>query len=109
MKQKKSATVCGRCGCILFYTGKDCVFCPAADDILQNVRAPLEVEDDVVCRIDIENLNGDGLEAPVTTIPMIQICDTTITGIPDESSVRDALIAMHVKSCYYESQNVRLT
>jgi hypothetical protein len=109
MSQKKSATVCGRCGCILFYSGEDCMFCPAADDILQNVREPLEVEDDVICRIDIENLNGEALESPVTTIPLIRICDTTITGIPDESSVRDALIAMLVKSCYYESQNGKFT
>jgi hypothetical protein len=105
MNPKKSETVCGRCGCILFYTGENCMFCPAADDILQGVREPLEVEDSAICRIDIENMNGDTMEPPVTSIPMMRICDTTITGIPDESSVRDALIAMLVKSCYYESQN----
>jgi len=81
------------------------MFCPAADEILHDVKAPLEVEDSAVCKIDIDKMNGDALEAPITTIPLIRICDTTITGLPDESSVRDALIAMLVKSCYYESQN----
>ncbi len=106
MNPKKSATVCGRCGCILFYSGEDCVFCPAADNILQSVSEPLEIEDSAICRIDIENMNGDALDAPITTIPLMRICDTTMTGIPDESSVRDALIAMLVKSCYYESQKI---
>jgi hypothetical protein len=81
------------------------MFCPAADDVLQCVRAPLEVEDSAICRIDVEKMNGDAQDAPVTSIPMMRICETTITGIPDESSVRDALISMLVKSCYYESQN----
>ncbi len=81
------------------------MFCPAADEILEDVRAPLEVEDSAICRIDIEDMNEDTLDAPVTSIPMMRICDTTITGLPDESSVRDALIAMLVKSCYYESQD----
>jgi hypothetical protein len=81
------------------------MFCPVADEILQDVRGPLEVEDSAICRIDIENINGDSLESTVSTIPLMRICDTTITGLPDESSVRDAIIAMLVKSCYYESQN----
>ena len=81
------------------------MFCPAADEILQVVSEPLEVEDSAICRIDIENMNEDTLDSPVTTIPLMRICDTTITGLPDESSVRDALIAMLVKSCYYESQS----
>ncbi|MFX1270706.1 MAG: hypothetical protein ACFFAX_03410 [Promethearchaeota archaeon] len=105
MTMTNSSTVCGRCGCILFYTGENCTFCPAADEVLQDVREPLEVEDSAICRIDIENINEDSLDPPVPTIPLIRICDTTITGLPDESSVRDALIAMLVKSCYYESQN----
>jgi len=81
------------------------MFCPAADEILQDVRVPLEVEDSAICRIDVEDLNGDSSEELVTTIPLMRICDITITGLPDESSVRDALISMLVKSCYYESQN----
>jgi hypothetical protein len=105
MTLSKSSTVCGRCGCILFYTGENCMFCPAADEILQDVSEPLEVEESAICRIDIENVNGETLDSPVTTIPLMRICDTTITGLPDESSVRDALIAMLVKSCYYESQS----
>jgi hypothetical protein len=81
------------------------MFCPVADEILQDVREPLEVEDSAICRIDIDDINGDSVESTVTTIPLMRICDTTITGLPDESSVRDAIIAMLVKSCYYESQN----
>ncbi|MFX1331193.1 MAG: hypothetical protein ACFE9W_06540 [Promethearchaeota archaeon] len=81
------------------------MFCPVADEILQDVREPLEVEESAICRIDIDHMNGDSLESTVTTIPLMRICDTTITGLPDESSVRDAIIAMLVKSCYYESQN----
>lgn len=81
------------------------MFCPVADEILQDVRGPLEVEDSAICRIDIDDINGDSLESTVSTIPLMRICDTTITGLPDESSVRDAIIAMLVKSCYYESQN----
>lgn len=80
------------------------MFCPAADEILQDVREPLEVEDSAICRIDIDKINGASLDSPVPTIPFLRICDTAITGLPDESSVRDALIAMLVKSCYYESQ-----
>ena len=100
-------TICGRCGCIIFYTGNDCIFCPDAAETLKSVAEELDTSETAYCVIDVDDARGLVVEAPMNHLPTIRICDRTITGIPDRDSIRDALLRLHSLSCYYESRQSR--
>ena len=106
-KLPPASTICGRCGCIIMYTGDNCIFCPPAHEILRNMGDLLGVPENAYCVIDVDQ-SGDcnifAVEAPITTIPLIRICDHTITGLPDERTVHDELLRLLVHPCYYDSQ-----
>jgi hypothetical protein len=106
-KLPPASTICGRCGCIIMYTGDNCIFCPPAHEMLRDVGDSLGVSENAYCIIDVDQ-TGDcnifAVEAPITTIPLIRICDHTITGLPDESTVHDELLRLLVHPCYYDSQ-----
>ncbi len=92
--------VCGRKGCVMFYKGNRCLFCKPARDVLDEVIADFGMDFNVVYEVDVEEESEIAEEAGVIGLPTIQICDRSILGVPDEGSIRDALLQIAMKTCF---------
>jgi hypothetical protein len=95
-------TPCGRCGCIIIYTGKLCLFCEAAKEIIGEAITNYGVSDDVICQIDVDAGEGEGCgcEDVVTSLPTIRICEVVLEGLPDEGQVTDAVLRALMMDCF---------
>ncbi|MHA1959480.1 MAG: hypothetical protein ACW99U_04585 [Candidatus Thorarchaeota archaeon] len=101
-----ATTSCGRCGCIIFYTGDDCVLCPPASDILKDTASSLGVSSQSFCEVDVDMDDGRAIDASLIAVPSIRICDRQLNGLPDEASIRDALVrAMILQPCFSDDSN----
>ncbi|MFW9886980.1 MAG: hypothetical protein ACFFER_02285 [Candidatus Thorarchaeota archaeon] len=98
-------TSCGRCGCIIVYTGKLCLFCDAAKEIIEEAITNYGVSDDVICQINVDAGEGEGCgcEDVVTSLPTIRICEVVLEGLPDEDQVTDAVLRALMMDCFCES------
>lgn len=99
---------CGRCGCIIVYTGKLCLFCDAAKEIIGETINQYGVSSDVICQIDVDNgeESGCGCEDTVTSLPTIRICEVVLEGLPDEGQVNDAVLRALMMDCFCETPTV---
>ena len=93
-------TSCGRCACIELYTGENCLFCGTAEQTLKDVTEELQIPEEALCRIEISTTGNRAFDAPVMSIPTLRICDRTITGLPDEESLRDAIVRLLLHPCF---------
>lgn len=98
-------TNCGRAGCILFYTSEDCLLCTTAltqlHQTLEELRIPCESVYllDVDEKADREMAIGAGLQFTPTT----NVCGRLIVGLPDEGSLRDALLRAMLEDCFWST------
>ncbi|MHA2119334.1 MAG: hypothetical protein ACW98J_10480 [Candidatus Thorarchaeota archaeon] len=103
--QNSSKPPCGRCGCIIVYTGKLCLFCEAAKEIIKEAINQYGVSGDVICQIDVDEGEeaGCGCEDTVTSLPTIRICEVVLEGLPDEGQVTDAVLRALMMDCFCDS------
>ncbi|MHA2141498.1 MAG: hypothetical protein ACXADC_05140 [Candidatus Thorarchaeota archaeon] len=96
---------CGRCGCIIVYTGKLCLFCEAAKEIIGEAINQYGVSNDAICQIDVDEDEdaGCGCEDIVTSLPTIRICEVVLEGLPDEGQVTDAVLRALMMDCFRET------
>ncbi len=96
---KGQTTACGRSGCIAVYRSANCHFCDAARAMLQEAVTKQGLPEKVIHEIDTENMNENYFEI-ISESPMIRICDRSLTGIPLEDGLADAIKKASKKSCF---------
>lgn len=99
----RNATPCGKCSCVIMYKTEHCVFCDPAAEILENALTSFGVPSNVIVQVDVESGDdcGCGTE-DISMLPTIKICDSRITGLPDEQMLNDAVIRAIMKDCFCE-------
>ena len=103
LPETKAVTPCGKCSCIIMYKGDLCIFCDATSEILEGALESYGVPITAIKEVDVESGNdcGCGTE-DVSMIPTIKICDSMLTGLPDEQMLNDAVIRAIMKECFCE-------
>ncbi|TET11822.1 MAG: hypothetical protein E3J86_01790 [Candidatus Thorarchaeota archaeon] len=99
----ETKTECGQCSCIVLYTSKYCVFCDAAEEILGEALSNFGVPKTAIREVDVETEEECGCRTDdVTMLPTIKVCDKQLTGLPEEQSMRDAVMQAIMKDCFCE-------
>jgi hypothetical protein len=94
--------VCGKKGCVVFYRGDHCIFCQPAKEILYDALKEFGLADTAVYEIDIAEDEKGVQEAGIVGLPTIEICEESFMGLPEDGSLRDALIRALMKDCFCE-------
>jgi len=99
----QNATPCGKCSCIIMYKTERCIFCDPAAEILEEALSSFGVPSSAIVQVDVESGDdcGCGTE-DISMLPTIKICDSRITGLPDEQMLNDAVIRAIMKDCFCE-------
>ncbi len=93
---------CGKQGCVIFYKGDQCMFCKPASEILEETLTQFGLSKHSVFEIDIGKDEDLAREAGIIGLPTIEICDEMIMGLPDEGSIRDAIVNAFMRDCFCE-------
>jgi len=97
---ESSKTECGRCSCIILYSGEHCVLCDAALELLYSVISDFGLPTSVIKKIDVlTEDDGCNLPAPVG-LPAIRICGELLTGLPDIDVARGAVMHAVLNGCF---------
>lgn len=103
MSGAETKTPCGKCSCIILYTSEFCVFCEAAEEILIEALMNFGVSKTAIREVDVETEDECGCRTDdVTMLPTIKVCDQFLTGLPEEQSMRDAVMQAIMKDCFCE-------
>ena len=85
------------------YTSEFCVFCDAAAEILFEALTDFGVPRTAIREVDVETGDDCGCGTDdVTMLPTIKVCDKHITGLPEEQSMKDAVMQAIMKDCFCE-------
>ena len=99
----QTATPCGKCSCVIMYKTEQCVFCDPAAEILEEALSSFGVPASAIIEVDVESDDDCGCGTnDISMLPTIKICDSTITGLPDEGMLNDAVIRAVMKDCFCE-------
>jgi len=99
----QTTTPCGRCSCVIMYKGEHCIFCDPAGEMLQQTLSNYQVPSSAVIEVNVESDEDSGCCADdVSMLPTIRICDSLVTGLPDEQSLNDAVLRAIMKDCFCE-------
>jgi hypothetical protein len=93
---------CGKQGCVVFYKGEHCMFCKPASEMLKESLEQFGLTENSVCEIDIGEHEDLAREAGIVGLPTIEICNEVIMGLPDEGSIRDAIVNAVMRECFCE-------
>ncbi|MFW9966794.1 MAG: hypothetical protein ACFFEA_06530 [Candidatus Thorarchaeota archaeon] len=86
-------------------SGDNYIFCSPVEKMLQDVINQPNVPEDALCKVHFDLIEGYAIEAPTLIIAMMRICDTTVAGLSDESSMKDVALGLLVKPCHKVSLN----
>lgn len=94
-------TKCGECSCVILYKGDMCLFCDAAHRILADSLERFGIPSTAVREVDVDDAEDCGCNTDsITMLPTIKICDVMLTGLPEEQTVKDAVIRAAMKDCF---------
>lgn len=93
---------CGRERCIIFYKGEHCMFCKPTDKVLKETLLQFGLTEASIFEIDVGEDDNLARDAGVVGLPTIKICEETLLGVPDEGSIRDALVTAMMRECFCE-------
>ncbi len=85
--------------CILIYATSQCIFCPAAKEIVEGVLEVHGLPVDTIRKVDCDTEDV----RDITALPTIQICEQIIIGLPEEDTLDRALWKLRVNPCFYEN------
>ncbi len=95
-----SSGQCGRNSCVTFYGGKHCFFCEPTKGILRDILSQFDVSFACVSEVDVDENDSITRDEDILALPTIKICDSTIVGLPDEGTLRDAVVQALMKECF---------
>ena len=98
----RTGVPCGKQGCVVFYKGEHCMFCKPASAVLKEALEQFGLSENTVFEINIGEDEYLAREAGIVGLPTIEICDEMIMGLPDEGSIRDALVSAVMHDCFCE-------
>lgn len=93
---------CGKESCIIFYKGDHCMFCEPTNEVLKESLLQFGLSESSVFKIDVGEYENVARDAGVVGLPTIKICDEVLIGLPDEGSIRDALVNAMMRDCFCE-------
>lgn len=85
------------------YTSEFCVFCDAAEEILTEALTDFGVSKTAIREVDVDDADACGCRTDdVTMLPTIKVCNQHLTGLPEEQSMKDAVMQAIMKDCFCE-------
>lgn len=85
------------------YTSEFCVFCDAAEEILVEALTDFGVSKAAIREVDVDDADACGCRTDdVTMLPTIKVCNQHLTGLPEEQSMKDAVMQAIMKDCFCE-------
>ncbi len=93
---------CGKKSCVVLYKGEHCLFCTPADKMLREELQQFRVPESAIREIDVGLDDSFADEVGIVALPTIEICDEFIVGLPQEGSIRDAIVRAAMKECFCE-------
>ncbi len=97
------ACKCGRCGCVVVYSGNHCIFCEMTIEMVCDLLKEFSMGVEGVVIVDIEKGCSCGCSAEVTALPAVRVCDQTVVGLPDRTSLRELLINAMMSDCFHQT------
>ncbi len=92
---------CDKSCCIKIYKGKNCIFCEAAREVLNETLNLYGLTETAIQEIDVDN--PDSVYASdIVGLPSIRICKELFTGLPDKHQIGTAIVRNFMKSCLIE-------
>ncbi|MHA2230026.1 MAG: hypothetical protein ACXABZ_09675 [Candidatus Thorarchaeota archaeon] len=98
-------TNCGKASCITVYKTTNCHFCDVAEKILRTSTEAQGVPQDVIHGILADSNTSIVSEENLSMAPVIEICERTLTGIPQEDNARNAMSEIIQKDCFLNYVN----
>ncbi|TXT56452.1 MAG: hypothetical protein BAJATHORv1_20041 [Candidatus Thorarchaeota archaeon] len=90
---------CERNSCITIYTSKNCLFCDLVATKIEEILVHLGFSPYIIRKLEVDELDEEEL-AGIYLLPTVNICDTTLHGIPSEATVTDAVTRAIFKGCF---------
>ncbi|NHJ14642.1 MAG: PAS domain-containing sensor histidine kinase [Candidatus Thorarchaeota archaeon] len=92
---------CGNQSCIFFYKSNQCFWCDPALEILMGILEEVGVASTSVEVINIDDPSVKMQEADFPMLPYMKLCDIELSGFMSEPQVRQAVMKLLMKPCYY--------
>ncbi len=94
--------MCGRTGCIAIYKTNNCHLCDAAGDFLKDIIREEGLSENLIKVIEHDyQLNEPNFDE-ILSRPAIRVCDTVVTGFPDNDKMRNTLRRAASMNCFSE-------
>jgi hypothetical protein len=97
-----SRSMCGRTGCIAIYTTDNCYICDAAGDFLKELLKEEGLSEKIIKVIEQDYKLSEPNFDEILTRPAIRVCDTVVTGLPDNDKMRNTLRDAASMTCFSE-------
>jgi len=78
------------------------MFCKPANEVLKEALLQFGLTEGSVFEVDVGEDDSLAREVGVVGLPTLKICEETLLGIPDEGSIRDALVTAMMRGCFCE-------
>ncbi|MHA1906992.1 MAG: hypothetical protein ACW98Y_06845 [Candidatus Thorarchaeota archaeon] len=94
---------CGRTGCIAIYTTDNCNICEAAGNFLKDLMKEEGLSEKIIRIIEHDyQLNEPNFD-DILSRPAIRVCDTVVTGLPEDEKMRNSLRHAVRMKCFSDS------
>ncbi len=91
---------CGKSSCVTFYGGEQCFFCEPTKGMLRDMLSQFQIPFTCVLQVDVDEEETITKEESILALPTIKICGETIVGLPDEGTIRDAVVRALMNECF---------
>ncbi|MFW9918248.1 MAG: hypothetical protein ACFFED_01500 [Candidatus Thorarchaeota archaeon] len=95
-------TACGRIGCVTIYKTDDCHLCEAVDSYLKDLVRSEGLSENIINTIDRASMKEEPNFDGVYSAPAVRVCQTVMTGLPDDDKMRSSLRSATNKKCFLE-------
>ena len=95
-------SMCGRTGCIAIYRTDNCHLCDAAGDFLKEIIREEGLSEKLIKVIEHDYQLDEPNFDEILSRPAIRVCDTVVTGFPDNDKMRNTLRRAASMNCFSE-------
>ena len=96
----KYQVACGKRRCVVFYKGSHCAFCAPANEILRDALRQFGISEEVIHEVDVGTNDEIARDEGIVALPTIEICSECLVGLPQEGSIRDAMVKALMQECF---------
>jgi len=95
-------SACGRVGCVTIYRTDDCHLCEAVDIYMKDLVKSEGFSENIINTVDKSILSEEPNFEQVHSVPAVRVCETIMTGLPDDEKMRFSLRTANNKKCFLE-------